>query len=119
MLLALALLGSCRTESTDAPALPEARELFADISTSSRLNFSHVNGMTGRRYIVEMMGAGGALFDYDNDGDLDLWLRQGSTLEPGSPTDLAQRDRLFRNELQDSGKVMFTDVTDATGISLW
>ena len=113
--LTLFFLGSCHTESTDGDAIPEPRELFADGTAAAQLDFSHFNGMTGERYIVEMMGPGGALFDYDNDGDLDLWLRQGTALERGSPREPTHRDRLFRNEQQDSGKLQFTDVTDATG----
>ena len=51
-------------------------------SSSSRrprpgLAFTHVNGATGQYYMAEMMGAGVALFDYDNDGDLDVFLVQG------------------------------------------
>ncbi len=117
MLLALVFLGSCRTENTDGVAIPEPRELFADATASSGLDFVHFNGMTGERYIVEMMGSGGALFDYDNDGDLDLWLRQGTALDPDA-REAAYRDRLFRNDLQDSGAVVFQDVTDTTGIEV-
>ena len=39
-------------------------------------------------------------------------------MEPGSPREPANRDRLFRNDLQDSGTVLFQDVTDATGIEV-
>jgi hypothetical protein len=54
-------------------ATPE--DLFADVTAVVGLDFVHFNGMTGRFYMPENMGAGGALLDYDNDGDLDLGTR--------------------------------------------
>ena len=45
--------------------------------------FTHVNGATGQYYLPEMMGAGVALFDYDNDGDLDVFLVQSGALDGG------------------------------------
>ncbi len=63
------------------------------------------------------MGSGAALFDADGDGDLDAYLVQGADLEPadgaaGSPA----RDRLFRNELVETGELRFVDVTEESGI---
>lgn len=50
--------------------------------TTEVLPFKHDKGDSGRRYIVETMGSGGALFDADGDGDLDLYLLNGASL-PG------------------------------------
>lgn len=86
--------------------------------------FHHYNGMTGKFYLPEITGSGGALFDFDNDGDLDVYLVQGTILEPGSRLDKTRfawsdaappRGRLFRNELK-AGKPTFTDVTKQSGI---
>ncbi|MCH8292875.1 CRTAC1 family protein [Candidatus Poribacteria bacterium] len=72
------------------------------------LNFQHVNGFSPERRLVETMGSGGALLDYDNDGDLDLYLVQGNELPKGNPNVV---NRLYRN---DGG--YFTDVTIETGV---
>src|SRR4030095_12800843 len=103
------------------PHLP----IFKEIAVEAGLKFQHYNGMTGKFFLPEIMGAGVAVFDYDNDGDLDVYLAQGSVLEPtdkpGSTTfpwrdAVSPRGRLFRNELQldknGARTIRFTDVTE-------
>ncbi len=58
--------------------------IFDEVAGDVGLNFRHYNGMTGKFYLPEIMGAGAALFDYDSDGDLDVFLVQGGALEAGS-----------------------------------
>ena len=98
-------------------------ELFIDVAESSGLDFVHFNGMSGELYFPEMMGSGVALFDYDQDGDLDIYLVQGHMLG-GKPLDEATfppadnspvNDRLYRNDSSEDG-LRFTDVTEAAGI---
>ena len=99
-----------------ALALPSAvrgqTALFRDATSEANLVFRHFTGATGALYMPEIMGSGVALFDYDNDGDLDVYLVQGAPptgeKEPGN--------RLFRNELRPSGTLRFTDVTEAAGV---
>jgi hypothetical protein len=81
----------------------------------------HFNGMSGQFYYPEIMPPGVALFDYDNDGDLDVFIVQGQMLG-NKPLSAATRQpqgplnsRLFRNDLKD-GQLHFTDVTSASGI---
>jgi hypothetical protein len=106
------------------PAAAGEAEWFVDRAEASGLDFVHVNGMNGRFYQPEISGSGAALFDYDNDGDLDVWLVQGGRLEPGLPRPAADGaaagGRLYRNDLEvrsDGTRALrFTDVTKATGI---
>ena len=100
--------------------------LFREIAAETGLNFLHTTGATGEFYMPEIMGSGVALFDYDNDGDLDVYLLQGMKLNPSEqaklkfplPKDQKPGNRLFRNELVPSGKLKFTDVTEAAGLGL-
>jgi hypothetical protein len=97
---------------------------FREVADEVRLRFHHFSGATGRYYLPEIMGAGVALFDYDNDGDLDVYLLQGRLLDADQRlSDALVRpspgwesgNRLFRNELVPGGKLRFTDVTHAAG----
>ncbi len=53
---------------------------FVDITKSSRLRFLHRASPTPRKYLLETMGSGVALFDYDNDGRLDIYLVIGPAI---------------------------------------
>jgi hypothetical protein len=73
----------------------------------------------------EIMGAGGALFDYDGDGDLDVYLLQGTLLDKTqqpkdalfpAPTSHWPGHRLFRNDVVPTGRLGFTDVTQQAGV---
>ena len=91
----LLLLTACHGSKNQA--------LFYEQETG--LHFTHRSGASGKFYMTEIMGAGAALFDYDNDGDLDVFLVQS-----------VGESKLFRNELIPGGKLSFTDVTTSSGI---
>ena len=98
---------------------------FRDVAVETGLKFHHFTGATGDLFMPEIMGSGCVLFDYDNDGDLDVFLIQGTLLDDKKnmsaassplPKDWQPGNRLFRNELIPSGKLRFTDVTKAAGV---
>ena len=86
---------------------------FVDVAESAGLRFAHVNGMAGKRWIVETVGPGAAVFDFDQDGRLDVWLVQGGPLQ--SRRGNLPGDALFRNTGGD-GELRFEDVTAASGV---
>jgi hypothetical protein len=57
------------------------KEAFRDIARESGLVFDHFIGASGEFYLPEIMGPGVALFDFDNDGDLDVFIKQGTMLD--------------------------------------
>lgn len=82
--------------------------------------------MVGEHYLPEITGSGVALLDYDQDRDLDVYLVQMNLLDPSATADdalveppgsLPLSDRLFRNELSETGTLGFTDVTESSGLS--
>jgi enediyne biosynthesis protein E4 len=114
----IALLLSC-----EAPRRSAA--LFDEVSKQTGLDFWQFSGATGDFLLPEITGSGAALIDYDNDGDLDVYLIQGSPLSPRPgaakalvplPEGWKPGNRLFRNDLIPSGKLSFTDVTGAAGV---
>ena len=114
-----------RTTETPAPDGP----VFLDAAVDVGLDFVHFNGMSGEFYTFEHVGGGSALFDYDRDGDLDVYLTQGHMLGPGKTLDQATlppppgplTDRLYRNDLEVAAdgrrRLRFTDVTAESGLA--
>jgi len=92
------------------------RAIFDEVAARVGLTFEYENGVSGQFYVPEVMGAGAALVDYDNDGDLDVFLLQGQSLDPKASRDPARTHRLFRNELVERGTLRFTDVTAGSGL---
>ncbi len=95
-----------------AKAVPP-RVNYVDIAPEAGLNVLIIAGNDKRKkYIIETTGSGVALFDFDNDGWLDVFLVNGTRLE-GVPEGQAPTNRLYRN----NGKGAFTDVTEKAGLA--
>jgi hypothetical protein len=94
-----------------APARAESPIQLRDVTRQTGIAFVHTDGSSGRRYIVETVCAGVALFDYDGDGDADVYFLNGGRLK-GSKAAAAPRNALYRND----GKLKFTDVTKRAGV---
>lgn len=75
------------------------------------INFVHTDGSSGRHYMVETVIGSIAIFDYDNDGLLDLYFINGAPLL-GTKTSYEPKNQLYRN----NGDWTFTDVTDLAGV---
>ena len=94
---------------TQAPLL-FGQPVFIDVAREKGIDFVHDPGTEGKHMAPEIMGSGAALFDYDNDGDLDAYLVQAGPLpetkKPRPP------NRLYRQN--PDGK--FTDVTPESGL---
>ena len=108
---------------------PSGEAWFSDGTAAAGIDFIHFNGMSGRYDFAEIFAPGVALLDFDNDGDLDLYLPQGRLLDPGAPRDDAPAqqetpfpltDRLYRNDLvvhaDGSRTLRFTDVSAGSGL---
>jgi hypothetical protein len=103
------------------PSAPPPTPLFVDATAGTGLSFTHDNGATGQYEMPEMMGSGVAVFDYDNDGDLDVYLVQGRPLgsDPRGPQgSQTPGNRLFRNDGVVDGVPHFTDVTAQAGVGM-
>jgi hypothetical protein len=84
--------------------------LFRDITREAGITFQH-HAAPEKKYIVESMSGGVALFDYDNDGLLDIYFIDSLTVETANQPKAA-RSALYRN----LGNLKFQDVTDKAGI---
>ena len=134
VILSVALLAACATDRPESASTGASKSGAANVewlterAEATGLDFVHFNGMSGEFYYPEIMAPGVALLDYDNDGDLDVYLVQGQMLgskplsqavfQPHAPL----KDRLFRNDLvvnADGTRTLhFTDVTEQSGINI-
>jgi len=101
--------GAGTQTQTAAPA--PVTDRFRNVAQESGLAaFTHTDGSSGRKFFVEQMGAGVALFDFDNDGWLDVYFCSGAAL-PGYKG-AKPSNKLFRNKHDGT----FEDVTDKAGV---
>ena len=88
--------------------------VFADITHVAGLDkFHHRSGTPEKRTIIETPGSGVALLDYDNDGWLDIYLLNGSTVAALKGKEEPPRAMLLHNNHDGT----FTDVTDKAGVA--
>jgi len=88
--------------------------VFQDVTSSSGLfKFLHRSGSPEKTTILESVGSGVALLDYDNDGWLDIYLLNGSTVAALNGTESAPRAMLLHNNHDGT----FTDVTEKAGVA--
>jgi len=104
-----------------APSAP-AEEIFSDQTKEAGIDFVHFNGMAGLHFYPETMGSGVALFDYDNDGRLDIFLVNGAALSDPMPeraiphkSGPREWNRLYHQKPDGT----FEDVTERAGLQGW
>jgi hypothetical protein len=95
------------------PAATAKRPHFTDVAARSTFSYVSNNGFTGRKYFPQPMCGGVAVFDFDNDGRLDIFFTNGAKLP-----DLKKTDRSYYNcLLHQKRDGTFEDVTDRAGLA--
>ncbi len=84
---------------------------FTDVTADTGVSLTTQSGVDPHQYILEVNGGGLALIDYDNDGDHDLFIANGATIDD---TEAGPGSRLYEN----TGGLRFRDVTSAAGIDV-
>ena len=84
---------------------------FVDVTQEVGIHWQHVDGRSGQKYFMETLGSGAAFFDYDGDGDADLYFVNGAPL-PGYVSQEIPTNCLYQN----NGDGTFTEVTEETGV---
>jgi enediyne biosynthesis protein E4 len=103
--------------ATEVSVPPAGR--FSDVTNALGVNFQYLSSHTSKKYLLETMGSGAALFDYDNDGRLDLFLINAAPLKDPTPTDAIPQktgpeywNRLYHQKSDGT----FEDVTEKAGL---
>jgi hypothetical protein len=111
VLICLALVPLAAVPQARKPASPPPDIRFTDVTAAAGIRFTHNSGRTGKKYLPETLGAGGAFFDFDGDGWLDVLLINGKDWQPKGRKSL---HALYHNDR--NGK--FTDVTRGSGLDV-
>jgi enediyne biosynthesis protein E4 len=101
-----------------ATTSPDAH--FTDITKESKINFKQENSATSNKYLIETMGGGVALLDYDNDGRLDIFFTNGARLQDPMPDSKSpdKTEQKFWNRLyHQNSDGTFADVTERAGLT--
>ncbi len=93
---------------------------FADVTRAAGVDFLHQSSATSNKYLIETMGGGVALVDYDNDGRLDIFFTNGAKIDDPMPEGTApdKSEPKYWNRLyhqQPDGT--FVDVTERAGLT--
>jgi hypothetical protein len=105
--LVLPIFGQTTSTKSGASVSP-----FLDVQPHSGINFKRLVGNHGGKELVETIGGGVALFDYNGDGLLDIFLVNGADTPSLAKNEPRYFNRLYRND----GGFHFTDVTLTTGV---
>ncbi len=102
------------------PQTSLAAAKFVDVTDESGVHFQGRSYHTSRKYLIETMGFGVALFDYDNDGRLDIFFTNGAMLpDPTAPGTIPKKsgskdwNRLYHQRADGT----FEDVTEKAGLA--
>jgi len=119
LLLSAFLFAALRVLPEIADPAAVVQPTFSDVTQAVGIRFQHVASHTSRKYLIETMGSGVALFDYDNDGRLDIFAVNGAPLTDPTPkgtiplkTGPEHWNRLFHQRSDGT----FEDVTDKAGL---
>jgi len=106
-----------QSSQSNTPAVIPGK--FVDVTAAKGVNFNAVASHTSRKYLLETMGSGVAVFDYDNDGRLDLFFVNGAPLDdPTQKGTIPQKrspkdwNRLYHQRKDGT----FEDVTEKAGL---
>ena len=109
----------CQQRSSVVPLQP-VQPKFAEVTSALGVRFQYLASHTSRKYLIETMGSGVALLDYDNDGRLDIFAVNGALLNDPTPrgsipqkTGPEYRNRLFHQKPDGA----FEDVTEKSGLT--
>jgi hypothetical protein len=111
----LAALSSGSVHSRALPALDSADSaiVFENTIKASKIDFVLKNSVSPQRYSIETMTGGVAVFDYNNDGLLDIFFTNGAEIPSLKKSNSSFHNKLFRN----NGDGTFTDVTEKAGLA--